>query len=639
MMRPHPHKATSTSWDPPRRIFDVAGRPALLAGILALALLTGTASAITSSGVEVTNPDGSTSWPNLFADVDINDFVGASTLYNLGYYGTRATIANVEAGFTWDQHDVTKNRDTPITQIKDPTAVGGYDWHATMVGHVLVGESPDMWLTISEGSWWYMVYGKIPYGWHLQASLSDGSTISLDSTLWYGIAPKASLTSTAIATGWVRSSAIEYGGEFNISMQTAYTGYQMSMSRTATGGAKADVINSSWGGDDPAGIDPVTKLIDALAYANRTTVCLAAGNDGAGQVGGPASGYNSISVGALAYDSASHPYHAVADFSSRGAGDFYNPKTGATIPGVRATVDLVAPGDNLTLACYGGLTGGHNPDIGTDPTQGDGGYYFIGVSGTSFASPIVAGGAALLVDVGKDKFAAISAAIDGRVIKAVLMNSADKVDGWDNGQHTIPNPLVPGRYIIVTEQSLDYASGTGRMDLTRAYNQYTLGSPNAAPGNGLRKTGWSYDVIAPNGTKDYSVGEFVAAGTTLAATLDWFVDRAIGTDTIDGTPAADEVQFANLDLEIWKLTGLNGTPDALVAESDSIYNNVEHLFFDAPDDGYYMLRVTWAGENYGLVDPTAEPYALAWALPEPGTLLLLAGGAVLTLLRRRRKAA
>ncbi|MBE3099410.1 MAG: S8 family serine peptidase [Planctomycetes bacterium] len=588
------------------------------------------ASAITSSGVEAPEPGGTASWPNVFSDVDINELVGAPALYQLGYMGSRAVIANVEAGYVWGQHDVMRFRDPPvITQIKDTGAAGGYDFHATMVGHVLVGEAPVISVLWAPG---VILTYKPAYYEHF--FINNEQQTPLDATLWYGLAPQARLGTVALATDWVRDDTVEYGGEFNISAQSAFFGYATAMAGTAIGGAKADVVNSSWGGDDPAGTDSTTRLIDALAYANRTTVCLAAGNESA-QVVGPGSGYNSITVGALAYDSAAHPYHAVADFSATGPNDFYNPKTGATVPGVRAAVDLVAPGDNLTLGCYGGLTGGHNPDIGTDPTLDIGGtpsgaYYFITAGGTSFASPIVAGGAALLVDLGKARFGA-GDATDGRVIKAVLMNSAAKVDNWDNGQHPVTDPAGLNGVVIATTQSLDYASGAGRMDLARALRQYTLGNPGAAPGQDLAPIGWSYAVIQPDGISDYSLVQFVDAGTLVAATLDWFVDRAVAGTT------GEEVQFANLDLEMWKLTGLAGSPEALVATSASLYNNVEHLYLNAPADGYYMLRVKWAGENYGLQSPGPEPYALAWSVPEPGTLCLLLVGAAVAVVRRRRK--
>ena len=94
----------------------------------------------------------------------------------------------------------------------------------------------------------------------------------------------------------------------------------------------ADVINSSWGFEDPTGSSFEAMTIDALALANHTTVVISAGNSGPGAntVGGPASGYNKIAVGALAADNSNFPYLRPAEFSSRGPNDFYNPQTGVT---------------------------------------------------------------------------------------------------------------------------------------------------------------------------------------------------------------------------------------------------------------------------------------------------------------------
>jgi hypothetical protein len=243
----------------------------------------------------------------------------------------------------------------------------------------------------------------------------------------------------------------------------------------------------------------------------------------------------------------------------------------------------------------------------------------------------VAGAAALLIDAGRARQMGPDAA-DGRVIKAVLMNSAGLVDGWDNGQHAVSRPIGLGGTVISTTQGLDYAAGAGRLALAKALRQYINGSPGAAPGVSLNDVGWSYATLQPLASNDYAIADFIAAGTPFTATLDWFVDLAL-----NGEEAAD-VQFANMDLEIWKLAGPGGTPDALVAESVGVYNNVEHLRFDTPADGYYMLRVKWVGENYDLGPAVAEPYALAWYAPEPGTLCLLAAGWLLAAAWGRRRA-
>ena len=98
---------------------------------------------------------------------------------------------------------------------------------------------------------------------------------------------------------------------------------------------------------------------------------------------------------------------------------------GQTLSGVRVGVDVVAPGQNIGVATY--LTG--NPSI-------TGAYSYD--SGTSFAAPIVSGVVSLLYS---DSYAKNRGeeSRDARLMKAVIINSADKVSGWDNGQRVRNN--------------------------------------------------------------------------------------------------------------------------------------------------------------------------------------------------------
>jgi hypothetical protein len=539
----------------------------------------------------------------VFNGVNINQLVGAETFYNHGYDGRRAVVANVEAGHVWNGHETLAH---VSTYLNDPSidlpAGRQYDWHATMVGQIINGRG-------------------ILYGLELD---------TFKFAAYYGIAPGATLWSTAIASQWNPDPEGEFTGSFEITPASLIYGYQKPMA-DGVAGRRADVVNSSWGFEDPAGADDITKLTDALAYANHTTVIFAAGNHdtGTAKVGGPASGFNSIAVGSLSSDTSAPVYGGVSDFSNTGPNDFYNPQTNVTIANVRSRIDIAAPGDNLTVAFYGGVTGGHTS--GADPTAGAGQYYIRDMAGTSFASPIVASGASLLVDVGYDKFAG-DKSIDARVIKAVLLNSAAKPIDWDNGQ-----ALAQG--VVTTTQSLDLNTGAGALDLDRAYKQYTLGTtdvPGLAGSTSIAERGWDFATVSPGAPNDYHFTSPLLGGTTLTATVDWFAVRSFDPATTD----VADVQFTDLDLQVFE--SISPGVDQLIAESASTYNNTEHLSFLLPSNGMYFLRIVHAGEIYDMtgLTPDATDYGLAWwgtPVPEPSSTLFLALLLATLLTHRRRR--
>ena len=232
---------------------------------------------------------------------------------------------------------------------------------------------------------------------------------------------------------------------------------------------------ADWGGDAVSStgaynLERSTRIIDSIAFeGNQTrgsTVVLSAGNSGSGAntIGTPAAGFNSLVVGALgetATDSVGTAVFNVATtFSSRGPTDYRQPAstsdiTGSDLGAIRARVDLAAPGFNMILA----TTGNANS--------------YTTEAGTSFSAPTVAGGVALLADYSWSALSASDAkfAVDGRVIKAVLINSADKTSGWNNGQTWNGTQWT-------TSQGLDYATGGGRMNLSQAFSQYANVSGN-----------------------------------------------------------------------------------------------------------------------------------------------------------------
>ncbi|MFJ8788053.1 S8 family peptidase [Streptomyces sp. NPDC102462] len=134
----------------------------------------------------------------------------------------------------------------------------------------------------------------------------------------------------------------------------------------------ADVINLSLGGYDTPEIDPLEAEVNKLSADKGILFAIAAGNEGPESVGSPGSADAALTVGAV------DDKDALADFSSTGPrnGD------GAIKP------DVTAPGVDITAAAAPGSV--IDEEVGEKPPG------YLTISGTSMATPHVAGAAALL---------------------------------------------------------------------------------------------------------------------------------------------------------------------------------------------------------------------------------------------------
>lgn len=284
--------------------------------------------------------------------------------------------------------------------------------------------------------------------------------------------------------------------------------------------------------------------------------------------------------------------------------------------GPRRSVTLVAPGRGLaTFAPDGTIV---PPDTG----------------GTSFAAPHVTATVALLQEFGDRMIRqglqadqpAAQWTLDARqqaVMKAVLMNSADKVQDLGNGLL-----LSMSRTLLnLTNQSwlesdayrdpklpLDAQMGTGHLNAYRAYEQFSPGqwSPDAA----VPAIGWDYRTIAAAATpdaptyRDYVFEQPLQGGSYLSATLAWnrlveLQDRN-KNDEFDSGETFQDRGLNNLDIYLMRAEDTETA--ANVWSSVSAVDSVEHIFHQIPATGRYKIRVVFRDQ----INAATQPYSLAW---------------------------
>ncbi|MEU7859882.1 S8 family serine peptidase [Nonomuraea sp. NPDC049141] len=206
-----------------------------------------------------------------------------------------------------------------------------------------------------------------------------------------GVAPEASL-----AIGKV-------GGAAGLTESEALAGMEW-----AAVEVKAKIVNMSFGGPDGPGLDPLEQAVNTLSEQTGTLFVAAAGNDGIeASVLSPGSAEAALTVGAV------DKQGRMAGFSSQGP----------RVSDHAIKPDVTAPGVDITAAAVGG------------------GYRVM--SGTSMATPHVAGAGAILAQRHPDW--------TGAQIKSALIGSAAPV-----------------------QDATLYQQGAGTIDLVRALRQQVV---------------------------------------------------------------------------------------------------------------------------------------------------------------------
>lgn len=416
-----------------------------------------------------------------------------------------------------------------------------------------------------------------------------------------------------------------------------------------TNNARVKAINMSFHisgtGSTPDGNEQLTLMVDWLAANTKddALIVVAATETGA-MLPVPTDNFNGITVGSSSTLSGSGSFNKVSSFN-----EFTHE------PFDRVQRDIIAPGstnDSVDVSIGGiDLT-----DLNNNTAK---------ANGTSFAAPMVTGTVALLQQYGNQRRTVSMPNWSDdyqhhQVMKAVLMNSADKVNSQAvvtaHGGLTVPAGGFLGQSRTVFMQDgtstwfdstaadkspqtggltpIDQQMGTGELNARRALQQLSGGEYHSLEtANGpafVPVVGWDYGHSnGQNQINAYSFNQNLLQGSFISITLafDRVVQFATGgsgntyhaNDTFQTSsnsqfPGID--MFSNLDLYLYDTrTGEN------VAISNDPLSTIDHIFFQIPTTDPYQFYVKQDNANAGPVD-----YAVAWWALGTGNAIAGAAG-------------
>ena len=216
---------------------------------------------------------------------------------------------------------------------------------------------------------------------------------------------------------------------------------------------------------------------------------------------------------------------------------------------------------------------------------------------SSFAAPIVAGTAGLLIQKAKSQpdLAPAVAEVGGNcVMKSILMNSATKLPYWHKGKLDKSDDHIA---------ALDFVQGAGLLNAEAAYELLTAG--RGKPGR-VEKLGWDNNVLKTKNIYRIEINE--PQSEFITATLVW-------NQRYSNEYPFELLGCADLRIELWAVDGNDPNKKTIIDYSDSKNDNVEHIYFklDAEAEATKYEIIVSSNDDSNDTTPSTN-YALSWSL-------------------------
>ena len=414
--------------------------------------------------------------------------------------GVAATLGHADASAAWSALTAPAARSFSAT----PELAGGVEAihldgkvRATLDGSVDYIDAPEAWESGYTGEGVTVAVLDTGYddthpdlrGHVLETSKSfvPGEEVASDPN-GHGTHVASTIAGTGAASGGTHRGVAD-GAELLVGKVLGADGYGQDswiIEAMEWAGQNAQVVSMSLGSQSPSdGKDLMAESLNQIADNTGALFVVAAGNAGSPEsIGAPGSAEQAFTVGSV-----DDPSGALSYFTSQGPLS----RSGALKP------DVTGPGNDVTAA--------RSADSG-----GEGAY--VAMSGTSMATPHVAGAAAILLEANPDYTTA--------QLKAALASTATDV-GYQ-----------------------PYQGGTGVIDVDAA-----LESPVIASGSGdFGMLMWGEEPLPVERTVEYTNRTDDEITVSLAATL---TDTTPGRDGAEG-PESAEIAFDALTLDSESLT-------------------------------------------------------------------------------------